>query len=637
MNPAKTARAIYKYLPWMASFLAAMVYFFTMAPSFLHTDSGELAAVQYNAGIAHPTGYPLFSLLGWLFTRIPITHEPILQLNFLCLIYTAASAYFVAKAISELFARFRPKGSEELPDTWVLGNFFAVLIGTLVLAFSKTWWAQSTSVEVYSLHQLLLGIVFHRMVLAWFAPANQAKPWIWLAFFTGLAFTNHMTTILLIPALIWIFLAKFGLREIPWKRLGIMTAVFFGVIVVVYSYLPLRASAGAFPNWGNPSSWDTFWHHVSGTQFRVWMFEGKKVAAQNFTEFFMGKPQTGMPGLFKEFMWVPLLFSAFGVYYLWTIQRKWAIAMLLTIIAGIAYTINYSIKDLDTYYVVVYLMLAVFAGAGIRWVWVRLNQSSALKWGITALALAGIGLEIGVNFGKNDESENYLYHDYATYALGNLPKDAVLISHQWDFLISPAWYLQVAQDFRKDVSIVEYEMFRARHWYAPQMAKQYPELAVNLNPELDIFAKEVAKFDLGKPHDVRVLSGNFDAIWRKFFAMSNTKPVYIAPEMVYQTMARDGLQVPQGYSLVPELYFFRILPQIQSSQYRPMAFQDDPIRYPDQTNYYTETIRQQIAILASDRALYELAFGHPENAKQWKAKALKAKPDVNLPPQLNGI
>lgn len=637
MNPAKTARAIYPFLPWVSFLLAGIVYFFTLAPSFLHTDSGELAAVQYSAGIAHPTGYPLFTLLGWLFTRIPLTSSPIFQLNILCLLFTASSAYFVAKAIVELFARFRPKGEQELPPNWILGNFFAVLLGTLFLAFSRTWWAQSASVEVYALHQLLISMVFHRMVIAWYAPAHQAKPWYFLAIVTGLAFTNHLTSILIIPGLIWIFWAKFGLKELPWKRLGIMTALFFGTLTLVYSYLPIRASMDPAFNWGNPSTWETFWHHVSGSQFRVWMFEGKKVAIQNLTQFFMGKPETGMPGLFREFMWVPLLFAVFGLIYLWQIQRKMAIFTLITIVFGIAYTINYSIKDLDTYYVVVYLMLAVLAGTGLRWVWIRLEQSNAVRWGITVVAIAGLGLEIGSNFSRNDEHDNYLYYDYTTYALNSLPQNAIVVSHQWDFLISPAWYMQSAENFRQDVVILEYEMFRARHWYAPQLAQQSPDLAALLNPELKIFGNEVAKFDLGKPHDVRILSNNFDAIWRKLFAASAQRPVYIAPEMVYQTMARDGLGIPPGYDLLPETYFYRIVPLAQSNSYIPMEFRDDPIRFPEQENYYTQTIRHQISLLATDRARYELVHQHRDLAKRWKDKVVRINPQFTFPPELSGL
>ena len=60
---------------------AGIVYGFTLAPSVVHIDSGELAAVQSTLGIAHPTGYPLFTILGYLFLRIPLFPSKIAEFS----------------------------------------------------------------------------------------------------------------------------------------------------------------------------------------------------------------------------------------------------------------------------------------------------------------------------------------------------------------------------------------------------------------------------------------------------------------------------------------------------------------------------------------------------------------------------
>ena len=59
-----------------------IIYLFTLAPSVIQIDSGELAAVQATLGIAHPTGYPLFTMLGYLFLKIPLPFAKIYQANF---------------------------------------------------------------------------------------------------------------------------------------------------------------------------------------------------------------------------------------------------------------------------------------------------------------------------------------------------------------------------------------------------------------------------------------------------------------------------------------------------------------------------------------------------------------------------
>ena len=80
------------YSPWTAALVVFAVlmpvYFFTMAPTFLHIDCGELAAAQYTLGISHPTGYPLFTLLGYLFLKLPLFERAITQANFLAALWT---------------------------------------------------------------------------------------------------------------------------------------------------------------------------------------------------------------------------------------------------------------------------------------------------------------------------------------------------------------------------------------------------------------------------------------------------------------------------------------------------------------------------------------------------------------------
>jgi hypothetical protein len=45
-----------KYFYVLTGFIVFIIYLFTLAPSVVQIDSGELAAVQGTLGIAHPTG-----------------------------------------------------------------------------------------------------------------------------------------------------------------------------------------------------------------------------------------------------------------------------------------------------------------------------------------------------------------------------------------------------------------------------------------------------------------------------------------------------------------------------------------------------------------------------------------------------
>ncbi|MGB5138628.1 MAG: DUF2723 domain-containing protein, partial [Candidatus Zixiibacteriota bacterium] len=54
-------------------FLSTLIlYLVTAYPTVAYIDSGELAVANWTLGIAHPTGYPLYTLIGRLFSLLPL-------------------------------------------------------------------------------------------------------------------------------------------------------------------------------------------------------------------------------------------------------------------------------------------------------------------------------------------------------------------------------------------------------------------------------------------------------------------------------------------------------------------------------------------------------------------------------------
>ncbi|MGE5498138.1 MAG: protein O-mannosyl-transferase family, partial [Syntrophothermus sp.] len=70
-----------KYSPVLTGLLVFIIYLISMAPSVVEIDAGELAAVQATLGIAHPTGYPLFTMLGYIFLKLPLGFSKIFMAN----------------------------------------------------------------------------------------------------------------------------------------------------------------------------------------------------------------------------------------------------------------------------------------------------------------------------------------------------------------------------------------------------------------------------------------------------------------------------------------------------------------------------------------------------------------------------
>ncbi len=82
----------------------------TIAPSVIQIDTGELAAVQCTLGIAHPTGYPLFTMLGYIFSLVPLPLSKIFQMNLLAAVYCAIAVSvftFTAKLVLDNLNSFQ--------------------------------------------------------------------------------------------------------------------------------------------------------------------------------------------------------------------------------------------------------------------------------------------------------------------------------------------------------------------------------------------------------------------------------------------------------------------------------------------------------------------------------------------------
>ena len=233
---------------WVAGLATLAVYFWTLAPTVTLEDSGELAVASDYLGVPHPPGYPIWTLITWLF-----------QLAFHWVKYNGhpnpawsvglASAVAGAGACG-LLALLISRSGADLLDRAVAGGRFAGRAGRLLcaaagvgggllLAFSPVLWSQSVIVEVYALNALFqMGVVL--LIYMWMQRPERSD-WLWWAsFLFGLGLTNHQT--LLFLALALLMAPAFVLA---WKGVG----AFWGEAAVQE-----LVQKGTLPDW-KPDLW----------------------------------------------------------------------------------------------------------------------------------------------------------------------------------------------------------------------------------------------------------------------------------------------------------------------------------------------------------------------------------------------
>lgn len=599
---------------------------FTLAPSVIQIDSGELAAVQNTLGIAHPSGYPLFTMVGYLFQLLPLPFSKIYQANLLAALWTALGVVFFIKAARLL-----------LPQKAYLPAIF----GGLLLAFSKTIWFQSTSVEVYSLHIFLLNLIIYYLLKAFLLthdPKGKSKEerqrdrkkvlnaWLKVALCLGLAFSNHLTTLLILPGVAVLFFIKEKFSKRSFKILGLMLVLFFMVLALIYAYLPIRSSMDPDLNWGHPVTVENFFRHLSGQVYSIWMFSSMEVARKQ-----MGYFLSHLPG---EFVILGLLVGILGMFVGWKHSKKLSVFLGVTFLITVFYGINYEIHDIDAYFILAYICMGFFMVYGLNTLMTKLDKKTQNKHpfiivGIVMVIVMGVG-----NFSKVDQSRVHLYEDYTRALLAQTETDALVLSYQWDYFISASYYFQKVENFRKDVVIIDKELLR-RTWYYHQLKTDSPEVIKDLEMEIQGFIQAVTPFERDEKYDAAVIQQHYSSVISGFISTHISKrPVYLAPEFLDKDLKSGEVILPKTCRLVPVGFLFQV---VEGNQYVPASPPDYTFRIPKKTNRYTDYIQNTVGNMLVNRAMYEKQWGKVDKSNLYIQKIKKDLPNYTIQPQFKSL
>ncbi|MCU0305299.1 MAG: DUF2723 domain-containing protein, partial [Thermoanaerobaculales bacterium] len=67
---------------------ALALYLWSLAPGLTSADGGDFLIAAYHLGVPHPSGYPLWTMLGWIATRLPLA-DPAVATNLLSAVCAA--------------------------------------------------------------------------------------------------------------------------------------------------------------------------------------------------------------------------------------------------------------------------------------------------------------------------------------------------------------------------------------------------------------------------------------------------------------------------------------------------------------------------------------------------------------------
>ena len=177
----------------IASVFALLLYLRTLAPGVLGGDSGEFQFAAWLGGFAHPTGYPLYLLLGWLWTHLLPLHDPAWRMN-------AFSALWGGVATGLVYLLALRMLRQATANPW--SRLFS-LFAALTFAVTPTFWSQATLAEVYTLNAALVAAILLGLV-TWGQTGSRRALYV-SALLYGLSLAHHRTTLLYLPAIVALY------------------------------------------------------------------------------------------------------------------------------------------------------------------------------------------------------------------------------------------------------------------------------------------------------------------------------------------------------------------------------------------------------------------------------------------------
>lgn len=427
-------------------------------------DSPELVTAAKFFSVPHPPGYPLYTGLLGIFSKILPVGDYAFRGNLFSVIFSCLCVVVAYLIAERLLCQFYPSNRR-------LHIKIAALLGATTLAVAPIYWSVSTIAEVYTLHsflaalQVYLGIL---LVQKWKQEKLFRKD-----MFTGLlvvfslSLCNHLTVLAFIVPI-----TLFILCNLPVRLLVKPLPIFVGVVfLLIYMYLPIRASAPVPFSWGRPDTIDGF----------IWM-----IRAMPYQSYVMAAPLSELDDralifakfLFNQFNVIGLFCCAVGMRILFVKDKPLFLVFASTSLLLFIYSITYLTVDAEVNFIPALVYFSIWSAIGVMEIVTTIEKSTKTlsekytKINLTVvIALLGfMGLFIVVplyNMVSKYEELNFS-HDRAALENGRSiltdisDNDVLIVSSEKDVFTS--WYARYS-DSISNTGIPIAEPLLAYDWY----------------------------------------------------------------------------------------------------------------------------------------------------------------------------
>ncbi len=449
-----------------------IVYLWTIFPTIAaYRDSAEMCCVGKLLGIAHPPGYPLYTLLINIFWKI----LPLGNLAYRFNIFSAIVSALTGMLLFYLCRKIQRK-SISMVTISLIDNII-IYFFVLIFAFGYLQWYLSLVSEMYTFN-VLFGIVV--LILAYRYFFETEKKLVYILFFIfGLGLGNRLDLILFFPIIFFVFWDYIKKSRYKIKELIFLCFVIF-LGLTVYLYLPLRSSQKPLLDWNHPAELSRFWSSLTrkthGSTLDMLSLSYRpaenflagiklyfKHIIENITIFGLIIVLLGSKNLVKQ------NFVFFVITLLcWLISCVWFI-----------YKANmppnpHAMAILEAHFLLPNLIIFLWLFYGILEITKKFLSKFYIKFVLILVMVLCIMYNLKNNIYKLNKRNHFYAYDYTTNLFRSVPDDSLVLIKE-DVQLFSCWYRKYIEKFRPKVYVIASGLAGAE-WYVSMFQRYLSEI-----------------------------------------------------------------------------------------------------------------------------------------------------------------
>ncbi len=176
-------------------------------------DSGELISMIYTLGLAHPTGFPFYIMLGKVFSLLPLANVAF-KLNFMSGLFAAFIPVIIFYIVRILLKEEKNK----------ILKYTLAISASLIFMSSYTVWSQAVAARIYTLNAFFCASAL--LLFLYFIEIKASNKALYLlALLTGIGAGLHISFIIFV-FILWVYIAIKYFRVVKKNILWILFFMF---------------------------------------------------------------------------------------------------------------------------------------------------------------------------------------------------------------------------------------------------------------------------------------------------------------------------------------------------------------------------------------------------------------------------